>query len=251
MESEARSEEAQELLLFLSRWRPIQEAAMLVVLLNRRDGLSHLSPLRRMLHRQPYLSDMTRVVVQRGPAAVVEYVKALSVVNEDRGEAVRACRMTAVDLDVDDVAQTVKALRAAEFGTEADNVIRVAGKDPQAIGRIVPLAGALWSAGMDADADRLLEMVTGNSPEQALELAGEMLALGRHMKAFELYLKAAAVIAHRPASESVRILSAMDEAGHGDLAEPSCELSSRPLSRRQTFSGSVRNCQPRAWRTGC
>ncbi|WP_406491028.1 caspase family protein [Streptomyces phaeochromogenes] len=225
MEDEARTDEAQELLLLLSKLRPVQEVAMLVVLLNRRPGRLHFSRTvseraRRSLRPQPYLSSMTRVVVYRGPASVVEYVQALNLVNEARGEVDQACRTAAVDLDVDDVAHTVKALSAAGFHSEAGAVVRFAATDPQSMGRVVPLAGALWSTGMDADADRLLEMVTANSPEQALELGGEMLALGRHHKAFELYLKAATVIAHRPASEAMRVLSAMDQASDDDLAEP-------------------------------
>lgn len=221
MESAGRTEEAQELLLFLSKSRPVQEVAMLVVLLNDRERPRTAVPrLSHILRQQPYLPGMTDVVVHRGPAAAVEYVEALDVLNEARKEIHRACREAAVSLDVDNVAQTVTLLEAAGLHSQAGEIIRQAATDPQATARVVPLAGALWSARMDAEADQLLRLVTADSPERAMELADEMLALGRHKKAFELYLKAAEVIARRPASEPTRVLSAMDQAGDADLAEP-------------------------------
>ncbi|MFF6955713.1 MULTISPECIES: caspase family protein [unclassified Streptomyces] len=184
---------ARELLRLAGALRPPQEVAALVALLN---GDSWGIPFQE--------------VAARGPQAVVECLEALYAV--DGAEEAPHGLIEVVTTQIPEiVVGTVRALRAAGYPAEADRLLSRTVAENAYTEYVLGLLGALWSAELDADADRVLAEATTESDEEAVRFADALLTMGRRQKAFELYVRAAAVVVRRSPGDLIRVLKALDE----------------------------------------
>jgi tetratricopeptide (TPR) repeat protein len=207
LKDETQSGDAVELVRLAALSRPVQEVAALVVLLDR--GAWHPA-----FHQ----------VAGRGPQAVVECLEALYAL--DRAEDLAEPLILAVATHPpQDGVSVVQALRAAGYPAEKERLLSVITAGTRSTDYFLELLGALWSAELNTDADRVLAEVTTASDEDAAQLADALLAIGRHEKAFELYARAAAVVARRPVRELIRVLGALDG------AEEDCRERARRVTR--------------------
>ncbi|MBD0738730.1 caspase, EACC1-associated type [Streptomyces sp. CBMA29] len=184
---------ARELLHLAGALRPPQEVAALVALLNG-DSWGILF----------------QEVAARGPQAVVECLEALYAV--DGAEEAPHGLIEVVTTQIPEaVVGTVRALRAAGYPAEADRLLSRTVSENAYTEYVLGLLGALWSAELDADADRVLAEATTESDEEAVRFADALLTMGRRQKAFELYVRAAAVVVRRSPGELIRVVKALDE----------------------------------------
>ncbi|WP_406121857.1 caspase family protein [Streptomyces sp. NBC_00989] len=195
---------ADELLSLAAQLRPAQEVAALVWLL--RGGT-----------RTQDADIVLPAAAGRRAQDIVELVDALHAT--DNSEDVDHLLGARAGCAGDEVAAVVKALRSAQRVTEAEWLMNAATERLRTTEQILDLAGALWSAEMGADADRVLKAATTSSLEETARLADALLVMGQKEKAFELYRQSAAVVSRRPTADIVRVLQAMDQADHPQAAD--------------------------------
>jgi hypothetical protein len=83
---------------------------------------------------------------------------------------------------------------------------------------VLDLAGALWSAGLEPEADRVLTAAPTESAVESGRLADSLLAIGQQDRAFALHLRVKEAVARRPVPALVRLLETMHEADHDEDA---------------------------------
>ncbi|MFD7029228.1 caspase family protein [Streptomyces sp. NPDC059917] len=187
---------AGQLLSLAAVLRPAQEVAALVWV------------LRAAGRDEEAVGVLAAAAAEREPYELAACVAALD--SADNGDDPQRLARLAAERSAQDVAGTVKALRAAGQ-SRAVEVLSMA-----AIGRsrtteaILELAGAFWSAELDDEAERVLRVsATSSSEEETTRLAGALLAIGREDEAVDLYLRAASAVVRRT-DELVRALRTMD-----------------------------------------
>lgn len=202
-------ERSVELLRLAGALRPPQEVAALIA---RLDG--------------GVWGILFQEVAARGPQAIVECLEALYVV-DGAEEAPHGLIEVVTTHTPEVVVGTVQAMRAAGYLAEADRLLSRAATENAYTEYVLGLLGALWSAELDADADRVLAEATTESDEDAVRFADALVTIGRPEKAFELYVRAAGVVARRPVRELISVLVALDAAGTGTGPGRSAEEAER------------------------
>ncbi|AWZ04041.1 MULTISPECIES: caspase family protein [unclassified Streptomyces] len=187
---------AERLLTLAAVLRPAQEVAALVWVLRAgaRDEEAQGVLAAAAAERDPY--DLAACVVALHTA--------------DHGHDPERLALLAAERAAEDVAGTVKALRAAGQAREAELLLTTAIGRLRSTETILGLAGAFWSAELDAEAERVLHAAATSSEEEATRLAGALLTIGRQAEALELYLRTPSVVVWRPA-ELVRVLKLLGE----------------------------------------
>jgi hypothetical protein len=193
---------AGDLLLEWSTGRPVQEVATLAALFGAEEKWEESDAV-------------NTAVVTRGPQDIAAYVDALYAMDDAPPNVERLLRRTAGER-VEAVAATFKALRATGRRADADRLLALRTERLRHTDEVLELAGALWSAGLDPEADRVFTVATADSPEEAGRLADALLAIGQRDRAFALYLRTPDPVVSRPAGAFVRVLAAMDGADRGE-----------------------------------
>lgn len=160
---------------------------------------------------------VNRALSNRGPQAVADYLDALYAVDDEPEDAERVLHYAA-DQSVDVVAATYKLLCSAGRSVEADRLLFLRTERLRSTDDVLELAGALWSAGLEPEADRVLTAATTDSAEESGRLADALLAIGQPDRAFALYLRTQETVVRRPVPAFVRLLKKMHEAEHDDDA---------------------------------
>ncbi|HEY3478608.1 MAG TPA: caspase family protein, partial [Streptomyces sp.] len=195
-----------ELLREAGRRRPVQEAATMVWLLAGEETRS--------------VRDVVlRAVADREPQDITSCVEALRALGGAEVQGAASSLMFAVGCRPPQaVVAAVRELKAAGYEDERRSVLTVARGRLETTGHVLDLLGALWSGGLDDEAEEVLRTATTRSPAETVVLADALLTLGRPEHAFALYLTHAPTVAGRPAAELTRVLQAMTEAGEDDKA---------------------------------
>ncbi|WP_329368234.1 caspase family protein [Streptomyces sp. NBC_00669] len=184
--------------------RPVQEVAALAALLSAADDRAASGVV-------------TAALSDRGPQAVADYLDALYAVDDEPADAARVLHHAAGQ-SVDVVAATYKSLRSNGRSAEADRLLSLRTERLSSTDDVLELAGALWSAGLEPEADRVLTAATTDSPEESGRLADALLAIGQQDRAFALYLRTQETVTRRPVPAFVQLLRKMHEAEHEDDA---------------------------------
>ncbi|MFZ3474730.1 caspase, EACC1-associated type [Streptomyces sp. 4.24] len=187
---------ADRLLTLAAVLRPAQEVAALVWELRAgaRDEEAQGVLAAAAAEREPY--DLAACVVALHAA--------------DHGDDPERLALLAAERAAEDVAGTVKALRTAGQAREAELLLTTAIGRLRTTESILGLAGAFWSAELDAEAERVLHAAATSSEEEATRLAGALLTIGRQDEALDLYLRTPSAVVRHPA-ELVRVLKLLEE----------------------------------------
>ncbi|MEE4543840.1 caspase family protein [Streptomyces sp. V4-01] len=193
-----------ELLAYAGALRPVQEVATMLWLLPGEENLADRDVL-------------CATVARRDPHEIGACLEALHALEGVDGAERRLLEEVA-RRPTQSIAATVQELRAWGFHEERGMLLDFVRAGLRTTDDVLDLLGAMWSAGLDGDAEGLLRTAVVGSPEEAVVLADALLTIDRPDEAFALYLAHAPVVAGRPVTETTRVLQVMTEAGRDDAA---------------------------------
>ncbi|MEU5976858.1 caspase family protein [Streptomyces sp. NPDC047315] len=200
---------AAELLELAAATRPAQEVATLVWMLREQGRTDEADTV------------LTTAAAQRTPDDLAAALSALHALDDgddgddgdDDGDDATRLRRAIARRAPEDVAGTLRALRAAGRKQDVDAVLAVAVDRLHTTEKILGLAGALWSAQLDEEAQRVLAAASTSSPRETVRLAQALVAIERVTEALDLYRQPAVLVTLSP-EELVRVLQVMEESGH-------------------------------------
>ncbi|MEU9605572.1 caspase family protein [Streptomyces sp. NPDC048057] len=189
---------AAELLELAAATRPAQEVATLVWVLREQGRADEADAV------------LTGAAEQRAPVDLAAGISALHAL-DDAEDAARLRRAIASRAP-EDVAGVIRALRAAEQEDDAHVVLTAAIDQLRTTEEILGFAGALWSAQLDEQAQRVLAAAPTPSPREAVRLAQALLAIERVTEALDIYGRHSVLVTLSP-EELVRVLVVMEQSG--------------------------------------
>ncbi|MER5935364.1 caspase family protein [Streptomyces sp. NPDC002054] len=192
---------AGELLALAAGTRPAQEAAALVCLLHEQGRVDEADTV---LHT---------IGAERAPLDLASIVPALHAM-DDEEDVGRLLSAVAVRRTPEDIAGTVRLLHENGHGNgaDADFLLTAAIGTLRTTEAVLGLAGAMWSAQLDDQANLVLRAPSVSSPQETARLADALRSIGRVEEALDLYLQILPVVTQDPAA-LVRVLRVADEAG--------------------------------------